>query len=138
MASVLNQLSNSRLSLEGNGIRAISTPFSTNTPSWGYAHEPTYYPVPDPRDSQLHYYPPTPIPGYSVNGIPKTEHIVDFNIVANGGFLTRIPLPSTLDELDRNAPNFQYVGGPHIISQIYKSAPGKTYRDLGPSDGIYW
>jgi hypothetical protein len=143
MASVLNQLPNSRLSLDGNGIPAVSTPFSTNTPSWGFAHAPTLYPIPDPHDSQLHYefarrrLVIDAEPGYSVDGTPKTEHIVDFNMQANGG-LTRLPFPSKLDELDPDAPNFSYIGRTSVISQIYKSSFGKTYRDIGPSDGVYW
>ena len=41
---------------------------------------------------------------------------------------------SRLDELDRRAPNLT-TGG--IVSQVYKSTTGRTYKDLGPADGRY-
>jgi hypothetical protein len=44
------------------------------------------------------------------------------------------PLPSTLDELDLNAPSLKPVG---VVSQVYKSKSGRRYKDLGPVEGRY-
>jgi len=44
------------------------------------------------------------------------------------------PLPSQLDELDKNAPNLRPSG---VVSQIYKSKTGRRYKDLGPTEGRY-
>jgi hypothetical protein len=54
----------------------------------------------------------------------------DFNI--NG--VTTVPAESRLDELDRRAPGLTASG---VVSQVYKSATGRTYKDLGPADGRY-
>jgi hypothetical protein len=130
MSSVLNQLPNSRLSLEGNSLTATPSPFNTTNPSWGYSDSSI---IPNPADSKLQNT-------YSVDGNPN-ERIIDFNRQALGG-VSAVKAPSNLDELDINAPNFIHVGGPYtvggnIMSQIYKSAIGRKYRDLGPQPGFY-
>jgi hypothetical protein len=140
MASVLDQLPNSNFSLVGNGFNAQPDLTSTSA-GWGYS---TLAGGLDPHLSKLHYYSPSD-PGYSVDGSPNVR-IVDFNRAALGG-VTRVKPPSTLDELDRNAPNNTGIGrsypgvygtgkGP-VVSQIYKSKPGRRYKDLGPAGGRY-
>ena len=68
MASVLDQLPNSRLSLEGNNLTATPSPFNTTNPSWGYADSSVGM-IPNPDDSELHRK-------YSVNGNPD-EMIIE-------------------------------------------------------------
>ena len=127
MASVLDQLPDSTLSLVGNGFNAISTPGSTTTPSWGYVNGSG--PIPNPYNSELQNT-------YSVNGNPN-ERIVDFNRQALGGVTTVKP-PAELDELDPRAPNNLQAGLPGgVVSQIYKSKPGRRYKELGPQPGRY-
>ena len=122
--AIINQLPQSTLSLVGNGIRATSTPGSTTTPSWGYVNGRG--PIPDPYNSKLQYT-------YSVDGDPNVR-IVDFN--RNG--VTRVKPPAELDELDPNAPNNTQAGlAGSVVSQVYKSKPGRRYKDLGPSEGRY-
>ena len=75
---------------------------------------------------------PTP-PGtlhnlYSVDGNP------DVRWRTSNGNLGVKPQPSNLDELDPIAPNLNPVG---IVSQVYKSKPGRQYKDLGPVEGRY-
>jgi hypothetical protein len=82
----------------------------------------------DPALSKLQYT-------YSVDGNPN-ERIVDFNRAALGG-VTSVKVPSTLDELDPKAPNNLQAGNGGVVSQIYKSAPGRNYKDLGPQPGRY-
>ena len=118
--SVLDQLPQSNLSLQGNGFNPQS-----NQPSWGYQAPLGTL---DPRLSQLHDV-------YSVDGIPN-ERVVDFNRQALGG-ATSVKAPASLDELDSNAPNNTQAGMGGVVSQIYKSAPGRKYRDLGPQPGRY-
>lgn len=65
---------------------------------------------------------------YSVDGKPD----VTWRLIP--GNLPQKPLPSTIDELDLNAPNLQRVG---VVSQVYKSKTGRRYRDLGPVEGRY-
>lgn len=122
MASVLSQLQGSTLSLQGNNLRA-----NPNSPAWGY-EAPDSNNTLSPALSELQNT-------YSVDGTPNTR-IVDFNRAALGGVTTVNP-PSRLDELDPNAPNNTAAGTGGVVSQIYKSASGKTYRDLGPSGGRY-
>ena len=130
MSSVLDQLPGSTLSLQGNNFR----PQSQNA-DWGYAIFPTAL---DPSTSTLHNV-------YSVYGDdPKlieaggggNFRIFDYNRAALGGVTTVRP-PSTLDELDSNAPNNFQAGSGGVVSQIYKSSSGRNYRDLGPSEGRY-
>lgn len=122
MASVLDQLSTSTLSLQGNGFNPTQ-----NSPAWGY-QAPGSNNTLDPALSELQNT-------YSVDGNPN-EQIVDFNRQALGG-VTVVKQPSALDELDPNAPtNFQ-AGTGGVVSQIYKSAPGRKYKDLGPQPGRY-
>ena len=122
MASVLDQLPQSTLSLQGNGLTA-----NPQSPAWGYQ-------APDsgntliPALSELQYT-------YSVDGDPDVR-IVDFNRQALGGVTTVRP-PSGLDELDANAPNNYQAGNGGVVSRIYKSVPGANYRDLGPQPGRY-
>ena len=120
MASVLDQLPNSTLSLQGNGFNP-----QNNQPAWGYQSPLGTL---DPALSELQYT-------YSVDGNPN-ERIVDFNRTALGGVTTVRP-PARLDELDPNAPNNTQAGLGGVVSQIYKSAPGRKYRDLGPPGGRY-
>lgn len=65
---------------------------------------------------------------YSVDGNPNVE----WRLIK--GNLPNKPLPSTLDELDANAPNLQTSG---VVSQVYKSKSGRRYKDLGPTEGRY-
>ena len=120
MASVLDQLPNSTLSLQGN--RLTATP---NQPAWGYQAPGGGL---DPALSQLQNT-------YSVDGNPN-ERIVDFNRTALGG-VTAVKPPSRLDELDPNAPRNTQAGTGGVVSQIYKSSTGRRYRDLGPQPGRY-
>jgi hypothetical protein len=120
MASVLDQLPESNLSLVGNGFNA-----KPNSPAWGYQAPGGDL---NPALSQLQNT-------YSVDGNPN-ERIVDFNRQALGGVTTVKP-PATLDELDPNAPNNNQAGSGGVVSQIYKSATGRKYKDLGPADGRY-
>ena len=120
MASVLDQLPNSNLSLVGNGFNA-----RPNSPAWGYQAPGGNL---DPALSQLQNT-------YSVDGNPN-ERIVDFNRAALGG-VTTVKAPARLDELDPRAPNNTQAGLGGVVSQIYKSAPGRKYKDLGPQPGRY-
>jgi hypothetical protein len=45
------------------------------------------------------------------------------------------PKPSSLDELDSNAPSLRPNTG--VVSQVYKSKQGRRYKDLGPLEGRY-
>jgi hypothetical protein len=72
---------------------------------------------------------------YSVDGNPNVR-IEDFNRLALGGSTTA-PTPSTLDELDPIAPNNYQAGTGGVVSQIYKSKAGRSYKDLGPQPGRY-
>ena len=65
---------------------------------------------------------------YSVDGNPN----VTWRLIP--GNLPMKPRPSTIDELDLNAPNLQPGG---VVSQVYKSKTGRRYRDLGPTEGRY-
>ena len=120
MASVLDQLPQSTLSLVGNGLTA--TP---NQPAWGYQAPGGGL---NPALSKLQYT-------YSVDGNPN-ERIVDFNRQALGGVTTVKP-PSGLDELDPNAPRNTQAGPGGVVSQIYKSPTGRQYKQLGPQPGRY-
>jgi hypothetical protein len=121
MASVLDQLPASTLSLQGNRLTA-----NPSSPAWGYQAPGGTL---DPALSQLQNT-------YSVDGIPS-ERIVDFNRAALGG-VTAVKPPATLDELDPNAPNNFQAGSPGgVVSQIYKSKPGRRYKELGPQPGRY-
>jgi hypothetical protein len=125
MATVLDQLPGSTLSLQGNGLVGNRSVGNTTNPSWGYANSTG---LNDPYYSTLQNT-------YSVDGNPN-EQIVDFNRQALGG-VTSVKVPSTLDELDPNAPNNYQAGTGGVVSQVYKSTQGQNYRDLGPSDGRY-
>ena len=121
MASVLDQLPQSTLSLVGNRLTA-----NPNSPAWGYP-DATGELAPDL--SSLQYT-------YSVDGDPNVR-IVDYNRTALGG-VTAVKSPAILDELDPNAPNNTQAGfAGSVVSQVYKSAPGRKYRDLGPQPGRY-
>jgi hypothetical protein len=65
---------------------------------------------------------------YSVDGNP------DVRWRTSNGNLGVKPQPSTIDELDPIAPNLNPVG---VVSQVYKSKPGRRYKDLGPTEGRY-
>ena len=120
MASVLDQLPQSTLSLVGNGINA-----QMNQPAWGYVDATGQL---DPALSKLQNT-------YSVDGNPN-ERIIDFNRTALGG-VTAVRPPAQLDELDPNAPNNTQAGTGGVVSQVYKSKPGRRYKDLGPQPGRY-
>jgi hypothetical protein len=121
MASVLDQLPASTLSLQGNNLTA-----NPNSAAWGYQAPGGNL---DPELSELQYT-------YSVDGDPNVR-IVDFNRAALGG-VTSVKPPAILDELDPNAPNNWQAGyAGSVVSQIYKSSRGRRYRDLGPQPGRY-
>lgn len=65
---------------------------------------------------------------YSVDGDPT----VRWRLIKKN--LPYTPLPSTLDELDKKAPSLTPGG---VVSQVYKSARGRRYVDLGPTEGRY-
>lgn len=65
---------------------------------------------------------------YSVDGQPR----ITWRLIPNN--LQMRPQPSTLDELDPNAINLTPNG---VVSQVYKSRPGRQYKDLGPKEGRY-
>lgn len=124
MASVLDQLPKSTLSLQGNGFAPQS-----QLPAWGYENTTPNNPGGlDPALSELQNT-------YSVDGNPNVR-IVDFNRAALGGS-TSVRQPARLDELDTNAPNNTQAGTGGVVSQIYKSSTGRRYRDLGPQPGRY-
>jgi hypothetical protein len=75
-----------------------------------------------------------PIPPNSLHQLYSVDGNPDVNWRLIKGNLPNKPLPSTLDELDVNAPNLQTSG---VVSQVYKSKTGRTYRDLGPTEGRY-
>jgi hypothetical protein len=75
-----------------------------------------------------------PIPPNSLHQLYSVDGNPDVNWRLIKGNLPNKPLPSTLDELDPNAPNLQSSG---VVSQTYKSKRGRTYRDLGPTEGRY-
>lgn len=120
MASVLDQLPQSTLSLVGNGFNT-----QVNQPAWGYTDATGQL---DPALSKLQNT-------YSVDGNPNVR-IKDFNRAALGG-ATTVRTPATLDELDPNAPNNTEAGTGGVVSQVYKSKPGRRYKDLGPQPGRY-
>jgi hypothetical protein len=114
MASVLNQLPNSSLSLQGNGFNP-----QTNQAAWGYIDASANL---DPAASKLQNT-------YSVDSIPNVK-LKNFN--KNG--VATVKAESRLDELDNNAPNLTPIG---VVSQIYKSKQGRQYKQLGPQPGRY-
>jgi hypothetical protein len=123
MASVLDQLPTSTLSLLGNGFNP-----QPNSADWGFISRNGNNTL-VPELSQLQYT-------YSVDGQPNVI-VKDYNRAALGGvgFGRR---PSGLDELDLNAPTNNQAGAVgSVVSQIYKSKPGRNYKDLGPQPGRY-
>ena len=114
MASVLDQLPNSSLSLQGNGFNP-----QTNQAAWGYIDASANL---DPAASKLQNT-------YSVDSIPNVK-LKNFN--KNG--VATVKAESRLDELDNNAPNLTPIG---VVSQIYKSKQGRQYKQLGPQPGRY-
>jgi hypothetical protein len=118
--AIIDQLSESTLSLVGNGFNT-----QVNQPAWGYVDSTGQL---DPALSKLQNT-------YSVDGDPNVR-IQDFNRAALGG-VTSVRTPATLDELDSNAPNNYQAGTGGVVSQVYKSSPGRRYKDLGPSEGRY-
>jgi len=65
---------------------------------------------------------------YSIDGQPN----VTWRLIK--GNIPNKPQPSTIDELDKQAPNLTPVG---VVSQVYKSKQGRRYKDLGPTEGRY-
>jgi len=108
-----------KLSLEGNNFNP-----QRGNPAFGYADVSNNL---DPALSKLQNT-------YDVNSDPKVR-IIDFNKTQYKSFL---PPESQLDELDTNAPKNLRAGKlGSVVSQIYKSATGRKYRDLGPIEGRY-
>ena len=65
---------------------------------------------------------------YSITGTPDVSwRLINRNLPMR-------PQPSTMDELDPIAPNLTATG---VVSQVYKSATGRRYKDLGPKEGRY-
>jgi hypothetical protein len=114
--SILDQLTQSNLSLDG------SRGYSSR--SFGFRPAPS--PIGDKADATaLHR-------DYSAFNNPSRVYVKDFN-----GTIFNRPA-STLDETDPIAPNNTQAGTPgSVVSQIYKSSPGKNYDDLGPTGGHY-
>jgi hypothetical protein len=96
----------------------------------------------DPALSQLHgegFFDPYGL-GYSVDGTPNVT-ILSFGDISAGSTVS-VRQPSTIDELDPNAPNNTRTGPPSpyggpVVSQIYKSRLQDQYRSKGPADGRY-
>lgn len=115
---IIDQLSNSTLSLQGNGFNP-----QQNQPAWGYPDASNEL---NPATSKLQKT-------YSVDSNPNVR-LKDFN---RNGIATVRP-EAMLDELDTNAPNNTGAGMPgSVVSQIYKSPVGRRYKELGPADGRY-
>ena len=113
--AIIDQSNNSKLGLIRNGFNP-----QPGNAAWGYA-DPTANL--DPAVSKLQNT-------YSVDSNPQIR-LKDFN--KNG--ISTIRAESQLDELDNRAPNLTPNTG--VVSQVYKSKSGRTYKDLGPSDGRY-
>ena len=108
-----------KLSLEGNGFNP-----QRGNAAFGYADVSNNL---DPALSKLQNT-------YDVNSVPKVR-IIDFNKTQYKSFL---PPEAQLDELDTNAPKNLRAGKlGSVVSQIYKSATGRKYKDLGPIEGRY-
>jgi hypothetical protein len=124
-----DKLGDSKLSLSGAGL----TEPTLRTPSWGYKN-PAFDPTKDklnPLDPSLSSLHNT----YDVNALPKDVAIVNFNKTE---YKSIVPGQSTLDELDPKAPKNTQVGtATSVVSQVYNSATGKKYKDLGPAGGRY-
>ena len=118
--ALLDMLPTSTLSLVGNGFAT-----NPNQQGWGYPDSSREL---NPALSRLHNF-------YSVDGNPNVR-IQDFNRLALGG-VTAVKTPTTLDEMDPIAPNNIQAGTGGVVSQIYKSASGRRYKDLGPQPGRY-
>jgi hypothetical protein len=111
---IIDQLDRSNLSLQGNGFNP-----QQQSPAWGYIDPSANL---DPAASKLQNT-------YSVDSNPQVR-LKNFNRTG----VTTVPAESRLDELDNRAPNLQPSG---VVSQIYKSKPGRQYKQLGPRDGRY-
>jgi hypothetical protein len=111
---VIDQLSKSTLSLQGNGFN----PQSHNS-AWGFVDSTNNL---DPAQSKLQYT-------FDVNSIPNVK-IKDFN--KNGK--STVLAETRLDELDPRAPKLIPTG---VVSQAYKSSKGNSYKEKGPRDGRY-
>jgi hypothetical protein len=122
-----DKLKDSKLSLAGNGFDP-----QLKTPSWGYKN-PTIDPATlNPLDPLLSGLQNT----FDIDHKPDVS-VVNFN---KSPYPNYLPKESNLDELDPSplAPKNKQVGtATSVVSQIYKSAKGKNYKDLGPKDGRY-
>lgn len=124
--SLESKLKDSNLSLEGNGLSR-----KLQDASWGFSNPLITSATLNPLDPSLSALQNT----YSVDSNPANVKIVSFNKTPYKPFL---PKQSKLDELDVNAPFNKEAGlKGSVVSQIYKSATGKKYKDLGPKDGRY-
>jgi hypothetical protein len=75
-----------------------------------------------------------PVPPNSLHNLYSVDGNPDVSWRASNTKLNMKPQPSTLDELDPNAPSLQPSG---VVSQVYKSKSGRRYKDLGPTEGRY-
>ena len=123
--SLEKKIKDSKLSLEGNGFDPKLKDYA-----WGFENPN----IKDPNLNALDPYLSILQNTYDVNSTPMTR-IVSFNKTQYKPYL---PTESKLDELDKNAPFNKQAGlAGSVVSQIYKSAIDKKYKDLGPKDGKY-
>jgi hypothetical protein len=111
MANVIDQLNKSNFSLDGpSGLSARNFGYFSSKKGEGDVLHNTYSIFTDPSDLKLS----------------------DFN----GN--TSVKPESNLDETDPIAPNNFGAGKVgSVVSEVYKSTPGKTYKDLGPQGGHF-
>jgi hypothetical protein len=122
--SLLNKLNQKTKTGEPNNLSLVGNNFNpqTKSPAFGYADSTNSL---NPKLSRLHNE-------YSVDAIPKVR-IIDFN---KSAYPSVVPPASTIDELDKDAPNLNPVAG-GVVSKVYKSKQGRNYKDLGPAEGRY-
>jgi hypothetical protein len=121
-----DKLKDSKLSLEGNGFNP-----QPKTPSWGYTNPNVNPATLNPLDPKLSALQNT----YDVDSNPAGINIVNFNKTQ---YKASLPAESQLDELDLRAPKNERAGRVgSVVSQIYKSPTGQSYKDKGPKDGRY-
>ena len=122
--SLFDKLNQKTKKGEPNNLSLVGNNFNpqTKSPAFGYVDSTNNL---NPRLSRLHNE-------YSINAIPKVR-IIDFN---KSAYPSVLPPASGIDELDKDAPNLNPVAG-GVVSQIYKSKQGRTYKDLGPAGGRY-
>jgi len=127
--SLFNRLNKKSIEGEPNNLSLAGNGFNPQklSPAFGYADPANTLNPLDPALSRLQFT-------YSVNSTPRVR-IVDFNKTEYKSYL---PPESILDELDKDAPKNLRAGSiGSVVSQVYKSKQGRTYRDLGPTEGRY-